>query len=145
MRTALLILLLAISHAAPADDVMLFYMRQIPGDLENFTLISNGKGMSSQIVSKKRNQVFVDEKVFDGLWSKFPVASLAPYVITDSKSTKINALHNHVLRIVESVDSKKTESMYMVPHSSSPQQVTAWLTDFLNIFGATVLENASVE
>ena len=141
MKTILLILFLSMSNLAVAGEIAIFYLRQIPGDMEMFTLISNGKGRAAQLLSEKARGVRVKEGVFEELWNTFPSKHVEPYRYSKSGDNKINALHNHVLRVQQDIEGVRKEASFMIPHSSSPRQVTAWLVDFLRIFDSEIKVN----
>ena len=123
-----------LSQTAAARETAFFYLRQIQGDLENLMLFSDGRGLSSRIVSRMEREVRVETRVYEGLWSSFPAAIVASFRVPDAEKSKIHALNNHVLRIQIVEGGERTESNYMVPHAEAPEKLTAWIERYLRVF-----------
>ena len=123
-----------------AQDVAIFYLQQDSLGLRNFVLLSDGRGMTSHIVSKEQKQVVVGKPVFAELWSRFPQASLAPYALTAADKGRMHASNNHALKVQVVVNGSRDESNYMVPHDATPPDVEAWLAEYLRMFGETASE-----
>lgn len=136
---------LLLSQTVWAQEIAVFYLAQIQGDLKSFILLSDGRGMSSDLVSREEHEVSVGRHVFTALWSRFPSQTIAPYELSESEKTEIHALNHHLLKVQRVEEGERSERNYMVPHTEAPQNVTAWIAEYLEVFGETMKVGASSE